>query len=165
MVLSLYTQFAPRRNQDYQFMKVVKFPGQAKDPEFNYYITDTHKFVFNKYKTAKAYGEQVFDVPDDLVKSIDLYLSKHPAAKKKQPFNFLVTWDGLALSSVNAITRILNRIFGKNVGATMLRHIYLSSKYDVEEMNGDANKMGHTSGMQHEYMKSNSEEIPTYNPA
>ena len=54
---------------------------------------------------------------------------------------------------MNAITRILNKIFGKNVGATMLRHIYLSAKYDVKEMNDDSDKMGHTSGMQHEYMK------------
>jgi hypothetical protein len=152
MVLSLYTQFAPRRNQDYQFMKVVKSLSQAKDIEFNYYITDTHQFVFNKYKTAKAHGEQVFDVPEELVSVINMYLSRHPNSKKK-PFNFLVTWDGMALPSVNSITRILNRIFGKNVGATMLRHIYLSSKYDVEEMNEDAEKMGHTSGMQHEYMK------------
>ena len=162
MILSLYTQFAPRRNQDYQFMKVVKSPAQAKDSEFNYYITDTQQFVFNKYKTAKAHGEQVFDVPKELVNAINLYLAKHPGNKKK-PFNFLVTWDGLALPSVNSITRILNRIFGKNVGATMLRHIYLSSKYDVEEMNKDAERMGHTSGMQHEYMKGASiVELPTF---
>ena len=42
----------------------------------------------------------------------------------------------------------------------MLRHIYLSSKYDVTEMNEDAAKMGHTSGLQREYMKSDSVEIP-----
>jgi hypothetical protein len=161
MVLSLYTQFAPRRNQDYQFMKVVKTSAQAKDTEFNYYITDTNRFVFNKYKTAKAHGEQSFEVPVDLVKSINLYLSRHPG--KKKPFTFLVDSEGMALPSVNSITRILNRIFGKNVGATMLRHIYLSSKYDVEEMNDDAEKMGHTSGMQHEYMKgSSSVEVPTF---
>jgi hypothetical protein len=35
----------------------------------------------------------------------------------------------------------------------MLRHIYLSSKYDVEEMNEDSEKMGHSSSMQKEYMK------------
>ena len=163
MVLSLYTKFAPRRNQDYQFMKVVKTPAQTTDAEYNYYVTDTKKFVFNKYKTSKAHGEQIFDVPKELVSVINLYLSRHPG--KKKPFDFLVNADGEALPSVNSITRILNRIFGKNVGATMLRHIYLSSKYDVEEMNQDAERMGHTSGMQHEYMKgSSSVEIPTYNP-
>ena len=157
VVMSLYTMSPPRRNQDYQFMKVVKTASQANNQDFNYYIMDDHRFVFNKYKTAKAHGEQTFVIPDELVNSINLYLSKHPATKKK-PFDFLVNFDGSPLQSVNSITRILNRIFGKNVGATMLRHIYLSSKYDVEEMNKDAEQMGHTSGMQHEYMKIN---LPT----
>ena len=162
MVLSLYTKFAPRRNQDYQFLKVVKTMNQASSKDENYYVTDAKKFVFNKYKTANAHGQQVFDVPSDLVSAINLYLSRHPDAKKKS-FQFLVQADGTPLPSVNSITRILNRIFGKNVGATMLRHIYLSSKYNVEEMNDDAEKMGHTSGMQHEYMKgASSVDIPTF---
>jgi hypothetical protein len=42
----------------------------------------------------------------------------------------------------------------------MLRHIYLSSKYDVSEMNDDSEKMGHTSGMQRDYMKADSVVIP-----
>jgi hypothetical protein len=154
MVLSLYTKFAPRRNQDYQFMKVVKTEKQAKDADFNYYVLDTNKFVFNKYKTANSHGSQEFDVPKELVDVINIYLKLHPKKSLKTPFYFLVQVDGSELPSVNSITRILNRIFGKNVGATMLRHIYLSSKYNVEEMNKDAEQMGHTSGMQHEYMKS-----------
>jgi hypothetical protein len=152
MVLSLYTKFSPRRNQDYQFMKVVKTEKQV-GKDFNYYVTDSKQFVFNKYKTANVHGEQRFDVPKELVDAITLYLKKHPSANKKS-FDFLVQADGTPLPSVNSITRILNKIFGKNVGTTMLRHIYLSSKYDVKEMNEDAEKMGHTSGMQHEYMKS-----------
>ena len=154
MVLSLYTKFPPRRNQDYQFMKVVKTEKQAKDTEFNYYVLDTNRFVFNKYKTANSHGSQEFDVPKELVDVIHVYLKLHPKKSLKTPFYFLVQADGSELPSVNSITRILNKIFGKNVGATMLRHIYLSSKYNVTEMNKDADEMGHTSGMQHEYMKS-----------
>jgi len=157
MILSLYTKFSPRRNQDYQFMKVVKSDKQATEKDCNYFIVDTNQFVFNKYKTANAHGEQTFDVPAELVHSIQLYLKFHPA-KSPKGFQFLVLADGSPLPSVNSITRILNRIFGRNVGTTMLRHIYLSHKYDVTEMNEDAEKMGHTSGMQHEYMKVN---IPT----
>ena len=152
MVLSLYTKFSPRRNQDYQFMKVVKTEKQATNMDFNYYIMDKHEFIFNKYKTAKIHGEQRFEVPANLVAVIDLYLKKHPGISKG-PYFFLVSQDDVALPSVNSITRILNRIFGKNVGTTMLRHIYLSSKYDVAEMNEDAERMGHTSGVQHDYMK------------
>ena len=161
MILSLYTKFSPRRNQDYQFMKVVKSEKQATNLDFNYYITDKHEFVFNKYKTAKAHGEQKFEVPTDLVNVINLYLKKHPGVSKS-PYFFLVQADDTPLPSVNSVTRILNRIFGKNVGTTMLRHIYLSAKYDVSEMNEDAEKMGHTSGMQREYLKAESVEIPTF---
>jgi deoxycytidine triphosphate deaminase len=160
MLLSLYTKFAPRRNQDYQFMKVVKSEKQATNLDFNYYITDKHEFVFNKYKTAKAHGEQRFEVPSDLVAVIDLYLKKHPGVSKS-PYFFLVNHDDTPLPSVNSVTRILNRIFGKNVGTTMLRHIYLSSKYDVAEMNKDSEQMGHTAGMQREYMKAETVNVPT----
>lgn len=152
MILSLYTKFAPRRNQDYQFMKVVKSEKQATNLDFNYYIQDKKEFVFNKYKTAKVHGVQKFDVPDDLVNVINLYLKKHPGVSKN-PYFFLVQHNDTPLPSINSITRILNRIFGKNVGTTMLRHIYLSSKYDVEEMNEDSERMGHSSSMQKEYMK------------
>lgn len=157
MVLSLYTKFSPRRNQDYQFMKIVKTPKQAEvSKDSNYFVLDTKQFIFNKYKTATSHGEQVFDVPQDLVDAILLYCKAHPLKPTmKSPFQFLVLHDGSPLPSVNSITRILNKIFGKNVGTTMLRHIYLSHKYDVTEMNEDAEKMGHTSGMQHEYMKVN----------
>lgn len=160
MVLSLYTKFSPRRNQDYQLMRIVKTEKQAEDKDFNYFVLDTKQFIFNRYKTANSHGEQVFDVPQDLVNAILLYCKAHPLKPTmKSPFHFLVLDDGSPLPSINSITRILNRIFGKNVGTTMLRHIYLSHKYDVTEMNDDAEKMGHTSGMQHEYMKVN---IPEY---
>lgn len=157
MVLSLFTKFAPRRNQDYQYMKVVKTEKEAVNEDLNYYVISTRKFIFNKYKTSKSHGSQVFEVPADLVSVINLYLNRHPNPKGM----FLVNADGTPLESVNAITRVLNRIFGKNVGSTMLRHIYLSSKYDVKEMDEDAEKMAHSSGLQHDYLKAEVN-IPTF---
>ncbi len=35
----------------------------------------------------------------------------------------------------------------------MLRHIYLSSKYDIAEMKADAEAMGHTINEQKKYLK------------
>ena len=152
-VLSLYTLFEPRRNQDYQFMDVAKTPKQATDKEKNYFIVSTKKLVFNKYKTAKTHGEQVFDVPPPLMSALKLYLTRHPARASKTAYPLLCHADGTPLTAVNAITRILNHIFGKRVGSTMLRHIYLSSKYDVAEMNETAEKMGHTGAVQRTYLK------------
>jgi len=161
IVLALYTHFEPRRNQDYQFMYVVKNLKQASEESKNYYVVETKQFIFNKYKTAKSHGKQVFDVPAPLVGDLTLYLSRHPTRAKKGAIPLLCSLDGAPLTAVNAITRILNRIFGRKVGSTMLRHIYLSSKYDVAEMNDTAEKMGHTGSVQREYLKEQSVSIPT----
>jgi hypothetical protein len=161
MVLSLYTDVPPRRNQDYQQMFVVR-RWTDKDPtDRNYLDHDGKQFVFNVYKTAKTHGQQKVAIPDELMKTISLYLKHHPThkgAKKFAPqFAFLVSADGSALTAVNAITRVLNRVFGKNVGASMLRHIYLSDKYDVKEMKKDADAMGHSISEQRAYLKGGDE--------
>jgi hypothetical protein len=153
MVLSLYTKFSPRRNQDYQYMLVVKNPKQAKSTNENYYVIDTNEFIFNKYKTSKTYGEQKFEVPDDLAQVIKLYLKAHPNTKKGA-YQFLVNFDGSPLQSINAITRILNKIFGKKIGVSMLRHIFLSNMLNIDEMKQTADEMGHSLNMQREYVKS-----------
>jgi hypothetical protein len=63
-----------------------------------------------------------------------------------QQIPFLVYDDGKPLDKINSITRVLNGIFHKRIGASMLRHIYLSSKYgnQLQEMKNDANVMGHS---------------------
>ena len=160
VVLSLYTDVPPRRNQDYLDMYVVKKHSEALDKTKNYYDTTAHKFIFNKYKTAKTYGTQVMDVPDTeeapLVSVINMYLKHHPLAKgKAKEYKLLVKQDGSNLNHTNAITRILNRIFDKKIGSSALRHIYLSSKYGdtTKEMEEDAKEMGHSSGVQAQYIK------------
>jgi integrase len=157
LILSLYTDVPPRRNQDYQQMYVVKQWDEKQPTDRNYLDYDGKQFVFNVYKTAKTHGQYKLAITPELLKVIDIYLKHHPnhkGAKKFAPsFAFLVTADGSALTAVNAITRILNRIFGKNIAASMLRHIYLSDKYDVKEMQKDANAMGHTITEQRSYLK------------
>jgi hypothetical protein len=46
------------------------------------------------------------------------------------------------------ITRILNKIFGKNIGSSMLRNMYLTNKYGdmVEELKEDTSDMGTSIG-------------------
>lgn len=172
MVLSLYTKFAPRRNQDYMFMKVVGDVKKATEEGMNYLVLGaTPKFVFRKYKTSKKHGEQVFDVPKELLEPLGLYLSAHPLLTKtaKSPLAkkvgaksegvpFLVHLDGTPLTAVNSITRVLNKIFGKRIGATALRHIYLSDKYGevLDEQKQDSEAMAHGMNQQREYIKNES---------
>ena len=158
LVLALYTLVQPRRNQDYLDMYVVKKLPKEASTDKNYLDLQTHKFVFNKYKTSKKYGQQVIDIPDPLMSVINMYLRHHPLRKsnpKATEYKLLVKADGTPLTVVNSITRILNKIFGKNIGSSMLRHIFLTNKYenDTLEREKDSLAMGHSLTQQKDYIK------------
>jgi hypothetical protein len=173
VVLSLYTFVQPRRNQDYLDMVVVKKWKEEMPTDKNYLDIAGQQFVFNKYKTAKKYGTQKVAIPDTeetpLFSTLLTYLKHHPlykTAKGKTPVPFLINSKSEPLTAVNAITRILNKVLGKKVGSSMLRHIFLSDKYDISEMEKDARAMGHSVEEQKKYMKTEgsgvqSVDIPT----
>lgn len=158
MILALYVYKAPRRNE-YQKMNIVK--SDAGLPiDTNYLDFDKKTFTFNTYKTAKKEGQLREEIPPELQRVIQTYLKFHPLLKGKKIIKgtnvpFLVYYDGKPLSQVNAITRILNKVFGKKVGSSMLRHIYLSSKYGnvLQDMKEDATAMSHSVDTQKDYIK------------
>jgi len=160
LILSLYTDIPPRRNQDYQLLYLVK-NADDKPTDKNYLAIDNKTLYFNKYKTSKKYGQVKIDITDNepLRYALRCYLAHHPHNKGKKGKNFitplLVNPDGTPLSSVNSITRILNKIFHKKVGSSMLRHIYLTSKYgeELQDMKDTATAMGHSITQQREYVK------------
>jgi len=160
LILSLYVCIQPRRNQDYLNMMVVKKWTEVMPTDHNYLDITGERFIFNVYKTAKKYGTQIVPIPNDeanpLMNILVSYLKHHKLYKEtkgKVGVPFLVTMDGKPLTAVNSITRILNKIFGKKVGSSMLRHIFLSDKYDIDEMQKDAAAMGHSLDEQKKYMK------------
>jgi hypothetical protein len=137
-------------------MLVVKKWSETMPKDKNYLDLSGQRFVFNKYKTAKTYGRQEVAVPEELQAVLAEFLKHHPLAKAKaKEFKLLVKADGSNLNTVNAITRSLNRIFGKKVGSSMLRHSYLSSKYGdaTKEMEEDSRAMGHSPAVQKSYIK------------
>lgn len=153
-ILSLYVLLPPRRN-DYQNMLLVK--EAPDDTSKNYLEGATGRFILNKFKTSKREGQLVIDIPTDLFSVINHYLSHHPllVGKYTLPQPFLVYADGRPLTATNSITRILNKIFGKSVGSSLLRHIYLGKYSDVrEEMKEDAKMMSHSvETQQNNYVK------------
>ena len=156
VILSLYTDIAPRRNQDYLDMYVVKKLGKDADNNRNYYDLATHRFIFNKYKTSKTYGQQIEQVPAELQKVLSEFIKYHPLAKSNsKEFKLIVKFDGSSFNTINSITRILNKIFDNHIGSSMLRHIYLSSKYgnQLQEQEATAKAMGHSINEQKEYVK------------
>jgi hypothetical protein len=160
VVLSLYTLQAPRRNLDYLYMVMVKKYSEDMDKKFNYLDLENMMFHFNNYKTQKTYKTQSIPVSPELQKVIQIYLSYHPLKseikKKNTLVPFLVSYQGVPFEPTNTITRILNKIFSKKIGASMLRNIYLTSKYsnNMENLNEDATNMGTSSStIQNQYVK------------
>lgn len=134
VVLSLYTLQAPRRLLDYQLMKIE----DGEDTKFNYYNKGV--MTFNNFKTAGKYSTQIQAVPKELNDIIKVYLKFKPKTN-----NFLLNhYDSSEFKHANEITRILNKIFGKKLSVSMMRNIYLSSKYTdvVNNLNNDTENMG-----------------------
>lgn len=128
LVLSLYVLIPPRRN-DYLKMLVLLEPADLK-PEYNYLDVKNKQFIFQNYKTNKTYGSVTVDIPKELMDVITLYLKFRKDKKNEMPF--LIKSDGTPFESINAVTRILNKIFKKKISVSLLRNIYLTDKYSKE---------------------------------
>ena len=165
LLLSLYALQKPRRNKDYQDMLVFK-----KKPVSFHYMMDTkgnlvdflqptkhnildlkgNQFIFTNFKTQKSFSNQEITINKDLRDIIDLYLKYHPTFKKsKEPVQLLVNFQGEPYKNINDMTRLLYKIFDKKIGSTMLRHIFLTSKYKdvLDSMKSDAEAMGTSTDM------------------
>ena len=74
VVLSIYTYVAPRRLGDYGDMLVHIGNTEPTNKKYNYYNMTTHEFIFNKYKTAKTFKQQIIRVPEELADILDFYI-------------------------------------------------------------------------------------------
>lgn len=158
LVLSLYMEMPPRRNQDYYYMYAVKKEPKTLSEDRNYYVMSKGEFIFNKYKTSKAYGTVRLPVPETLQQTLKAYLKHYNEFNGGAEVPLLAFFDGTRPHAVNGMTRLLHKAIGKKVGSTALRHIYLSEKYkdvlDAQvDMESDRKAMSHSAGVQLEYIK------------
>jgi hypothetical protein len=161
ILLCLYTMTPPRRNRDYSEMFFCFTEPKVNDKTKNYYVADKHKFIFNNYKTASVYGEQRLDVPKDLADVLADYIDMYQSVIERDDyttnneFPLLVHFNGTRIHEINGITRLLNKVFGKKIGSSALRHIYVTDKFapELEEMKATANAMGHSVEEQKSYIK------------
>jgi integrase len=115
------------------------------------YIKDNKFFVFNKYKTSKFYGSQEVEIPIKLRNILKKWL-------KINTNDFLFVDRHKRKLYPTTLNQRLNRIFEKNLGVSMLRHIYISDKVlkDVPKLDNlkkIANDMGHSVNEQLLYKK------------
>ena len=134
----------PRRSLDYSEMKIRNYDVKTD----NYY--KGNKFYFNKYKTVKTYGLQILDVPKELNNVLKRWI-------KINTNDYMIYSSNNKKLSCPQITRILNKVFGKNISTSMLRHIYLTNVYkdvpQINKMENLANEMGHSISTAMEYIK------------
>lgn len=157
-LLSLYVHQQPRRNKDYQLMHVVDKFETDLDKNYNYLDLAKKKFIFNVYKTSKKYGRTDLPVSKELMASLKKYLKHRQTKLNLDDTNdkpLLIRADGKALDKSNDITKVLNKTFGKQIGASMLRHIFLTDKYDaiIDEQKKDAGVMAHSQEEQKKYVR------------
>lgn len=137
---------APRRAKDF-----CDFRIKSVSPSTDNYLRKT-ELVFNSYKTAKCYGEQVVKIPIVLKNILAKWI-------KINPTDYLLFDTNMnPLTSVKLNQR-LNRLFdGKKVGVNQLRHTYLTDKYgdtlnQNKEIANTMSDMGSSSNMLKTYVK------------
>ena len=134
----------PRRSLDYSEMKIRNYNVKTD----NFY--KGNKFFFNKYKTVKTYGIQILDVPKELNNVLKKWI-------KMNTNDYVIYSSNGNKISCPQITRILNKVFGKNISTSMLRHIYLTDTYknipEINKMENLAKDMGHSVTTAMEYIK------------
>jgi len=137
---------APRRSLDW--VMLVKDYDVEKD---NYIDMKNKVFVFNSYKTAKSNGSQTIEIVKPLLTILKKWISILPADMK------YLLFDGKGNHiTPSQITHRLNNIFGKPISTSLLRHIYLTSKFsnvNLKELKDTANAMGNSPMVALEYVK------------
>jgi integrase len=151
VMINILTQY-PFRN-DLAGMKLIKKKAfnnlsMNEKKKNNYLLQDKNDFYFilNEYKTQAKYGEKKIKVEKNNLPSL---LRKYiPLLDSEYLF---VSSTGKPFSR-NALTQILSKTFekylGKKISTTLLRKIYMSSKYQgtKNEMEKDAEILGHEVG-------------------
>lgn len=142
----------PRRLKDYVDFRLI--PLATDDPN-KINIKNRNKLIFNSYKTAKTYGQQIVKIPPKLNEIMNKWTDINPTH-----YLFIDT-KGRPLTNVKMNQR-LNKIFNKKVSVNQLRHTYLSHKYADrlkanEELADDFEKMGSSMLQEKVYIKDTSD--------
>ena len=155
IIVSLYHGYIiPRRTID--FTKMVLKPTD-KETE-NYIDMKKSKFVFNKYKTASAYGTQEVVIPPALKKILKKWIAMIP-----DDVNYLLYNSKREPLTNVTLNQRLNEIFGPTKGVNSLRHYYLTQNHSdtirgEDKMAADMIAMGSNIGQARSYVKVNQRE-------
>jgi len=158
-MLAIYSLAPPRRVMDYTDMMVVD--TEPTDTDKNYLLMEGEKgyFIFNKYKTAGAYGKQEFEVPSALMKIlrriaiVDNWLFRTNRGNKYTSPSFTATM--IVVSGAVSEEKV-------KATANTFRHSYISfflkSNPSTQKRKDVSYMMAHNVGTQLEYDERDDEE-------
>lgn len=153
LVVALYTAQAPVR-LNYANMSIINSEKDIK-PKQNYLLIkgrNKKTFVFQEYKTAKTNGRVDKIVPKELNSILNFYL-------KYNKSKYLLTNSKQEPMTPNALGKLITKAFdftGKKVTLNLLRHVYISSKIDLDAIKKQkelAKDMMHSESTQESYAK------------
>ena len=165
LILSLLTMLPGVARLDYATIRIVskkKFDKLSDQTAENYLVTGRQlKIIFQKYKTSATYG--VVNIPvAKYSRPLQRLLQRHVRYLRENfPENdCLFLNQNLTCMSRNSLTKFLQRLFKeffkKNVSVSMLRHIFLTDKYDKKQLEEQAETskfMMHSQSMMKDYVK------------
>lgn len=140
LVVSLYIgEHIPPMRNDYANMKISN--GELE--QGNYINMKTKQIILRDYKTDKAYGEKKIDIPLYIYGLVERWI------KYNHSGYLLANIKAFDPMTKNGLTKYIYKIFRpRKVSTTILRKVYLTTKYPViynrKDMKDDAYIMGHS---------------------
>ena len=136
ILLSMYVLIPPRRSMDYANFKIHNI--DVDNDNFLSTIQRKNFFVFNSYKNKNKLGTQQIPIPPELA-----YIVKKWT--KINDSDYLISTKTKGKVSQVRINQLLNDIFNKKIGSSMLRHIYLTHHFenvDLQKLKDTTEAMG-----------------------
>lgn len=134
-IIGCFVLQPPRRILDYSLMKYVK-NNRNLDTNFNYYVrVKKPYFVFNIYKTATEYGQQIFSVTHQLSLLINSYIDKNNLTTNNLLFD---TTDN---NLKQIIRNTMNKFCGKNISVNIFRHSYITMMQNNNKLQTTADRL------------------------
>lgn len=136
----------PRRTSDLYNLKY--YDGKTMDNNYNYLAKNNDKYIiiFNKYKTSDKYGQQIFELPKEIIPTLLEYLETEEANKSDFVF-------GEDYKDVNGFSQWFKRATGLNFND--MRHLYAQkhlSKH-TEDIDEHLKKLAHSYNTTKYYIK------------
>ena len=169
LLLAFMVYTVPKRS-DYGNLEILKqFPRKMGDRNLLVLSSKKPKLILNKYKTANYFGSLEEDIPTELQEIMKLSLEALP---RKYVFGFYHKGEFTPYVENNSYSKFFmntcKKLFGKPMGPSLFRHIYISdnldpSKIAFEDHEKIAKLMGHSMGMQrlvYHWVKSNDKQEP-----